>query len=87
MLADLVRKRHPGKEVVYVDDRMKLPEVLSEVVKPGDLFITMGAGDVTTAGPSSSSTWHPSRRREGLMGALQRRHGALGGSRYRCLRA
>ena len=51
MLADLVRKRHPGKEVVYVDDRMKLPEVLSEVVKPGDLFITMGAGDVTTAGP------------------------------------
>ncbi|WP_186365809.1 UDP-N-acetylmuramate--L-alanine ligase [Enorma burkinafasonensis] len=51
MLADLVRERHPGKEVVYVGDRMKLPEVLAEVVKPGDLFITMGAGDVTAVGP------------------------------------
>ncbi|MDM8274431.1 UDP-N-acetylmuramate--L-alanine ligase [Enorma phocaeensis] len=51
MLADKVRLRHPGKEVVYVGDRMLVSQRLSEVVEPGDLLITMGAGDVTTVGP------------------------------------
>ena len=51
MLADLVRERHPGKEVHYVADRMALSEALRGVVESGDLLITMGAGDVTTVGP------------------------------------
>ena len=51
MLADKVRTRHPGKEVIYVGDRMLVSERLAEVVEPGDLLITMGAGDVTTVGP------------------------------------
>lgn len=51
MLADLVRERHPGKEVHYVADRMALSEALKGVVESGDLLITMGAGDVTTVGP------------------------------------
>ena len=51
MLADTVRRRHPGKEVVYVSDRSKLCETVAAVADPGDLVITMGAGDVTTIGP------------------------------------
>ena len=51
MLADVVRARHPEKEVVYVADRMSLYETLDTVAEPGDLLITMGAGDVTTVGP------------------------------------
>ena len=51
MLADKVRRRHPGKEVVYVSDRAKVAETLSQVVEEGDLVITMGAGDVTQVAP------------------------------------
>lgn len=51
MLADTVRAHHPGKDVRYVADRMELPEVLSQIVEDGDVLITMGAGDITTAGP------------------------------------
>ena len=51
MLADTVRRRHPGKEVVYVSDRSKLCETVAAAADPGDLVITMGAGDVTTIGP------------------------------------
>ncbi len=51
MLADAVAARHPDKQVVYVSDRIALPEKLMEIVEPGDLLITMGAGDVTTVGP------------------------------------
>lgn len=35
----------------YVPGRMQLLEALSDIVEPGDLLITMGAGDVTTVGP------------------------------------
>ena len=51
MLADTVRAHHPGKSVSYVPGRMQLLEALSDIVEPGDLLITMGAGDVTTVGP------------------------------------
>lgn len=51
MLADRVRAHHPGKDVLYVSDRMQLLESLERIVEPGDLLITMGAGDVTTVGP------------------------------------
>ena len=51
MLADLVRQRHPGKEVVYIADRSRVAEVLAGAVDAGDLLITMGAGDVTQIGP------------------------------------
>ena len=51
MLADTVRAHHPGKSVSYVPGRMQLLEALGDIVEPGDLLITMGAGDVTTVGP------------------------------------
>lgn len=51
MLADTVRAKHPGMDVVYVPDRAEVPRVLSGIVEEGDLLITMGAGDVTQIGP------------------------------------
>lgn len=51
MLADTVRAHHPEKSVSYVPGRMQLLEALERIVEPGDLLITMGAGDVTTVGP------------------------------------
>lgn len=51
MLADRVRVHHPGKAVRYVSNRMQLLEELSNIVEPGDLLITLGAGDVTNVGP------------------------------------
>ena len=51
MLADTVRAKHPGKEVVYCSSRLELNEELEKMVGEGDLLLTMGAGDVTTGGP------------------------------------
>lgn len=51
MLADKIRVAHPEKTVRYVPDHRSLMELLDEVARPGDLLITMGAGDVTTVGP------------------------------------
>ena len=38
-------------EVRYVAGRSDIVPALMEVVRPGDLVITMGAGDVTMVGP------------------------------------
>ncbi len=51
MLADKIRAAHPGKPVYYVSDHQALMTRIDEVAQPGDLLITMGAGDVTTVGP------------------------------------
>lgn len=51
MLADKIAERHPDKSVFYVPDHASLMELLDEQLRPHDLFITMGAGDVTTVGP------------------------------------
>ena len=51
MLADLAAERHPGKPVAYAADHPSLMAAIDRAVEPGDLLITMGAGDVTTVGP------------------------------------
>ena len=51
MLADTVRARHEEAHVRYVSGRRALMAALDEVLRPGDLLITMGAGDVTQVGP------------------------------------
>ncbi len=38
--------KHGNKEVQTVDDREQATEALSKIVKPGDLVLTLGAGDV-----------------------------------------
>lgn len=47
-----VRGALPGKPVYYVPGRHDLTEHLLDLVKPGELLITMGAGDVTMVGPA-----------------------------------
>ena len=39
-------------EVHYVPSRRKLAATLAQEVRPGDLLVTMGAGDVTLVGPA-----------------------------------
>jgi len=41
---------HGHKEVHYVEDLEAVPEVLDGILKPGDLLLTLGAGDVWKAG-------------------------------------
>jgi UDP-N-acetylmuramate--alanine ligase len=41
----------PAERVRYVPRWSEVPEVLADLAEPGDLVITMGAGDVTVLGP------------------------------------
>ncbi|MFV2179202.1 UDP-N-acetylmuramate--L-alanine ligase [Actinomadura sp. LOL_016] len=41
----------PGTETVYAPVRDDVPEVVASLARPGDLVITLGAGDVTALGP------------------------------------
>jgi len=43
--------RAAGTETVKVLDRAQLTDAVAGVLKPGDLLLTMGAGDVTRVGP------------------------------------
>jgi len=45
------RHAEPGTEVHYVPDKNDLPAALATLVRPGDLVMTLGAGDVTLVGP------------------------------------
>ncbi|MDG5767391.1 UDP-N-acetylmuramate--L-alanine ligase [Balneolales bacterium ANBcel1] len=38
------------RDVTYVADKNQLPEKLAEVIRPGDMVITMGAGDIYKSG-------------------------------------
>jgi UDP-N-acetylmuramate--alanine ligase len=48
-LAEEVR-RHGQRDVTYIPDRLALPEHLANVVRQGDIVITMGAGNIWQAG-------------------------------------
>ncbi|MFF5532138.1 UDP-N-acetylmuramate--L-alanine ligase [Streptomyces cinerochromogenes] len=43
--------RAAGAEVTAVHDKAEIPAVIAGMAKPGDLVLTMGAGDVTDLGP------------------------------------
>ena len=43
--------RAVGADVTAVHDRAKVPAAVAGMAKPGDLVLTMGAGDVTDLGP------------------------------------
>ena len=47
IVVDAVRAAHPRQHLVYVDDRAALAETVAELVRDGDLCLTIGAGDVT----------------------------------------
>ncbi len=42
---------HVGKPVHYVADFSAVADLVADVVRPGDVVVTMGAGDVTMLGP------------------------------------
>lgn len=45
-LADLIQMENPGKEVVFLPAKDEILNYLSANVKPGDLVVTLGAGDI-----------------------------------------
>jgi UDP-N-acetylmuramate--alanine ligase len=47
----LVAEAVPGGRALFVPDRAGLPSMAAGLAKPGDLILTMGAGDVTALGP------------------------------------
>jgi len=47
----LVADAVPAGRARYVPDAAQVPAVVTEVAKPGDVVLTMGAGDVTKLGP------------------------------------
>ncbi|ACY98467.1 UDP-N-acetylmuramate--L-alanine ligase [Thermomonospora curvata] len=48
LIADAVPE---GTRVEYVPVREQVPQVVAELARPGDLVLTLGAGDVTALGP------------------------------------
>jgi len=47
----LVAEAVPGGRAHFVPDRADLPAAVADAARPGDLVLTMGAGDVTALGP------------------------------------
>jgi UDP-N-acetylmuramate--alanine ligase len=47
----LVAQAVPGARAHFVPDRADLPPAVADAARPGDLVLTMGAGDVTALGP------------------------------------
>jgi UDP-N-acetylmuramate--alanine ligase len=50
LVADAVSSRLPGRPVAYLPHRSDLMNYLASFSRPGDLVLTMGAGDITTVG-------------------------------------
>jgi UDP-N-acetylmuramate--alanine ligase len=48
LVADAVSAAHPALPVEYAESRTDLVAVLQRMLQPGDLCLTMGAGDLTT---------------------------------------
>ncbi|AJE02374.1 UDP-N-acetylmuramate--L-alanine ligase [Geobacter pickeringii] len=48
-LAEEIR-RHGQRDVTYVADREELPDHLAKIMKPGDIVLTLGAGNIWQAG-------------------------------------
>ena len=58
----LVADAVPGGRALFLPDRAQAAQVIAKIAEPGDVVLTMGAGDVTALGPQ-------------LVEALGRRHG------------
>jgi UDP-N-acetylmuramate--alanine ligase len=47
-VSDAVRRAHPEADLTYVAGRVELRAYLAGVLRPGDLCLTLGAGDITS---------------------------------------
>jgi UDP-N-acetylmuramate--alanine ligase len=54
----LVADAVPGGRARFLPDAADVPEVIAGLAKPGDLVLTMGAGDVTSLGPLIVAALH-----------------------------
>jgi UDP-N-acetylmuramate--alanine ligase len=61
-LLDGVLEREPRSRVAYLPHRADIAPYLSARLRPGDLVMTMGAGDVTTVGPELLRAMAPESR-------------------------
>ena len=55
LVAEAARRHVGADRVHYVPAKTDVPGVLAEIVRPGDLVLTLGAGDVTGVGPALAS--------------------------------
>lgn len=51
LVADAVTAARPHADVHYEPDRERVAPLLRQLLRPGDLVVTVGAGDVTRIGP------------------------------------
>jgi UDP-N-acetylmuramate--alanine ligase len=51
LVADAVAEQLPGRPLAYFPHRGDLTSYLVGSVRPGDVVLTMGAGDITSLGP------------------------------------
>lgn len=51
-VAELIKKKHPTKEVYSIPQKKSVVLRLQGILKEGDLLITQGAGDVVSIGPA-----------------------------------
>lgn len=49
-LAEKIKETHPDKEVLFMDSFEKIAQYVHDHTKPGDMVITMGAGDIYKVG-------------------------------------
>ena len=56
LVADAVAAH--GREATYIGAVADAPAALAALVRPGDLVLTLGAGDVTTVGPALLGLLH-----------------------------
>ena len=80
----LVADHVPGGRVTYLPDSGAVPDAVASIAEPGDLVLTMGAGDVTALGPPIIAALHA--RAERARGEGAREEGA-GSERLRARRA
>jgi UDP-N-acetylmuramate--alanine ligase len=48
IVADAVAQAHPDLDLAYVEGRAGLKDYVAKILRPGDLCLTLSAGDLTT---------------------------------------
>ena len=51
IVSDAISRQRPGDQVMYVPRLEEAAGFVAGFSQPGDIVLTLGAGDVTTAGP------------------------------------
>ncbi len=57
LVADTVSRAHPDMPVTFVPGRADVARVVGQMLRPGDLCLSLGAGDLTTLADEVISSW------------------------------